>query len=341
MVIKILCVCHAGEGIGLGHLTRMLVAAKALRQVFGADVQLLIQGDQVNNNELSAFPHRFVGFEESLTANIQSTNLHDGLDVVVFDLHPQKIPLEFEALLDRLRSSSCRLVAIDGLLRYRPKLDLIFHPSFLFAPPPDLKDGAPIVHGWDCFLLNIQETPRDWRAGPKVLVLTGGCDATRLGDSWPDLLNQSLPSDAELHWVTGPFAAKPNWPISPRIQMIEHVAPTGLGPLMQQANYAVTVFGVSFFELMYLGIPTVVFSPYSGKDAAEIGAIEASGVALVAADEREATDRLIELLSHDDLAQQLSARARTALNKPGAQRLCSEIAAFNTDLMTLCSNPSS
>jgi hypothetical protein len=339
--MKILCVCHAGTGVGLGHMTRALVAARAIQKEFGADIQLLIQGDWVVSDDLSAFPHRFVGFDRDLAACIEEINFRDGLGVVLFDLHPQKIPHDFDSLLDRLRASACRLIAVDGLLRYRPKLDLIFIPSFLFAPPPDLKDGAPIVHGWDCFLLNIQETPRDWRTGPKVLVLTGGSDATRLGTTWPDLLNQSLPNDAELHWVTGPFAAKPNWPISPRIQMIEHVAPTGLGPLMQQANYAVTVFGVSFFELMYLGIPTVVFSPYSGKDAAEMGAIEASGVALVAADEREATDRLIELLSHDDLAQQLSARARKALNKPGAQRLCSEIAAFNTDLMTLCSNLSS
>lgn len=326
--MKILCVCHAGTGVGLGHMSRALVATKALQQEFGADIQLLIQGDLVISDNLSAVPHQFVGFDQDLSARIEEINHREGLGIVLFDLHPQRIPVDFDSLLDRLRASACRLVAVDGLLLYRPKLDLIFIPSFLFVPPSDLIEGAPIVHGWDCFLLNIKEIPRDWQEGQKVLALTGGSDATHLGETWPDLLNQSLPCNSELHWVTGPFSSKPNWPVSPRIRMIEHVAPAGLGPLMLQANYAVTVFGVSFFELLYLGVPTVVFSPNSGKDAAEMSAIEAAGVALVAADEREATDRLIELLSRDDLARQLSIQARTTLGKSGAQRLCSAIAAF-------------
>jgi spore coat polysaccharide biosynthesis predicted glycosyltransferase SpsG len=326
--MKILCVCHAGTGVGLGHISRALVAAKALQQEFGADIQLLIQGDLDISYALSGVPHQFVGFDQSLSACIEDINHREGLEIVLFDLHPQRIPLDFDSLLNRLRASACHLVAVDGLLRYRPKLDLIFIPSFLFAPPADMSDGAPIVYGWDCFLLNIKETPRDWRVGRKVLALTGGSDATHLGESWPDLLNRSLPTNVELHWVTGPFSSKPNLPVRQRIRIIEHVAPAGLGRLMQQANYAVTVFGVSFFELLYLGVPTVVFSPYSGKDSAELSAIEASGVALVAADEREATDRLVDLLTRDYLAQQLSERARTALGKSGAQRLCSEIAAF-------------
>jgi spore coat polysaccharide biosynthesis predicted glycosyltransferase SpsG len=326
--MKILCVCHAGTGVGLGHISRALVAAKALKQEFGADIQLLIQGDRIISDDLSAVAHRFVGFDQDLSACIEQINRLEGLGLVLFDLHPQRIPLDFDSLLDRLRASACRLVAVDGLLSHRPKLDLIFIPSFLFVPPSDLMDGAPIVYGWDCFLLNIKEMPRDWQVGKKVLALTGGSDATNLGETWPDLLNRSLPRNVELHWVTGPFSSKPTWPVSPRIRMIEHVAPAGLGPIMQQANYAVTVFGVSFFELLYLGVPTVVFFPYCGKDAAEMSAIEASGVALVAADEREATDLLIELLKHDDLAQQLSARARNTLCKTGAQRLSSEIAAI-------------
>jgi spore coat polysaccharide biosynthesis predicted glycosyltransferase SpsG len=317
--MKILCVCHAGTGVGLGHMTRALVAARALQQEFGADLQLLIQGDFVISDDLSAFPHQFIGFDLDLAAGIEEINRREELDVVLFDLHPQRIPLDFDSLLDRLRVTACRLVAVDGLLRYRPKLDLIFHPSFLFVPPADLQDGAPIVHGWDCLLLNVQETPRDWRVGPKVLALTGGSDATRLGTRLPDLLNQSLPRESELHWVTGPFAVTPNWPLSPRIRMIEHVAPTGLGPLMQQANYAVTVYGVSFFELLYLGVPTVVFSPYGTKDDAELSVIAIEGVALVAKDEFEAVEKLMYLMRDDELAGSLSQKSLQQMAVPGGQ----------------------
>lgn len=323
MGMEVLIVCHAGAGIGLGHLSRALVIAKALRTRFGAEVQWLIQSDPLQRDDLKAFPHRFVPLDHDLAGQLAA---HAPVDLVLLDLQPQRVPPALGPAIGALRAAGAKVVAIDGLLAYRPELDLIFMPSFQFRPPTDLKEGAPIVYGWDCFLLDTQWAPLPWTPGRRVLALTGGSDTTQLGATWPALLNHSLPADAELHWVTGPFAEKPNWPAMQRIKMIEHVAPAGLGPLMQQANYAVTVFGVSFFELLYLGVPTVVFSPYGGKDIAEMNAIAESGMALVAADEREATEYLAELLSHEDMAMQLSQRARATLGTSGAQRLCSEIA---------------
>ena len=324
--MNILCVCHAGDGVGLGHLSRVVVAAKILRDELDAAVQLLIVGDQVNSDDLLTFPHCFIGSEQDLAARIQEINFCTGLDVAVFDLHPQRIPVDFAVVLDRLHESSCRVVAIDGLLRFRPKLDLIFLPSFLFTAPSDFLEGAPIVHGWDCFLLNIREVPLDWRTGPRVLALTGGSDVTSLGKTWPIQLNNVLPPSTELHWVTGAFAGMPSLPQSPRIDIHHHFAPVGLGPLMQLSNYAVTVFGVSFFELMYLGIPTVVFSPYDDKDLPELEAIKKLGTTLVARDEIEATGLLLDLMDDELLAKELSQRSRTLLNKSGAQRFCSEVA---------------
>jgi spore coat polysaccharide biosynthesis predicted glycosyltransferase SpsG len=323
--MNILLVCHAGTGVGLGHMTRCLVAAKALKHELGADVQMLIQGDEVKWSELATWPHRFIGHDENLVGHVRAWQAQGPLDVLVFDLQPQKVPPDFGDLLDGLRASGCALVAVDGLLRYRPKLDLIFTPSFHLALAHDTPDGAPIVMGWDCLLLNVQVAPRGWQPGRRVLALTGGSDATSLGKTWPRLLDDTLPPDTELHWVTGPFAAAPSLPDAPRIDIHEHVAPTGLGPLMQASDYAVTVFGISFFELMYLGIPTVVFSPYGGKDNRELEGIAQSGAALVACDETDASHLLVGLMHDDALARQLSRQSRALLSTSGASRLCAEI----------------
>lgn len=327
--MNVLCVCHAGDGVGLGHLSRVLVAARVLRDELEAAVQLLIVGDQVNRDDLLIFPHRFIRSEQELAARIKEINFCTGMDVALFDLHPQRIPADFAVVLDQLRESSCRVVAIDGLLRFRPKLDLIFLPTFVFVAPSDLLDGAMIVYGWDCFLLNIREEPLGWRTGPRVLALTGGSDATSLGKTWPSRLNNALPPSTELHWVTGPFAGMPCLPQSPRIDIHHHLAPAGLGPLMQLSNYAVTVFGVSFFELLYLGIPTVVFSPYDGKDLPELEAINKLGATLVARDEIEATELLLDLMNDELLAKELSQRSRALLNKLGTHRFCTEVANLN------------
>ena len=324
---NVLVACNAGDGVGLGHLSRSLVAAEALRSRLGADVRLLVQGNQINRSDLDTFPHRFVTKDQDLAKIVLVEYARQCVDLVVLDLHPGSLstPDLMQAMLIVLQSAGCRIVAIDGLHQYRAMLDLIFIPSFQLADPADARNLAPIVFGWDCFLLNLQQTPRGWQTGRRVLALTGGSDATGLGQTWPTFLDSILPYQTELHWVTGPFAHAPALPQAPRIQFHSHIAPSGLGPLMQASNYAITVFGVSFFELLYLGIPTVVFSPYGGKDDRELVAIANTGAALVARDEREATDHLSALMHDDGLASQMSLNARALLNIPGSRRLCAEI----------------
>jgi spore coat polysaccharide biosynthesis predicted glycosyltransferase SpsG len=323
--MKAFIVCHAGVDIGLGHLSRCLVIAKALHKRFGADINWIIQGGVMERSALKAFRHRFIPLDCNLAEEMAS---EDQVDLVLFDLHPQHVPRNLGSMMSALRDSGTKIVAIDGLLAYRSELDLIFVPSFQFGPPAHSEQGASIVFGWDCFLLDASLTPEPWQPGRRVLILTGGSDTTRLGETWPHLLNKYLPTDLELHWVTGPFARPPQWPDVQRLTIVEHVAPDGLEPLMQQSNYAITVFGVSFFELLRLGVPTVVFSPYGSKDSSELQVIAEKGVALVANDEREAIDRLVELLKQDELARQMTERARTALKISGVERLCSEISAL-------------
>jgi spore coat polysaccharide biosynthesis predicted glycosyltransferase SpsG len=320
--MKVLIVCQAGEGIGLGHFSRCLVIAKSLEKRFKAEVHWLIQGNPFEREDLNKFTHRFLPPDQDLTKQLVS---HTRVDLVFLDLQTQLVPSEIGLALRSLRELGSIVVAIDGLLKYRSELDLIFIPSFQFKPPKDLSDGAPIVFGWDCFLLDNQFQPLPWKRGNRVLALTGGSDATQLGRNWPTVLDKSLPIDSELHWVRGPFSPAPNFPAEPRIKMIEHVSPNGLGSLMRQSNYAVTVFGVSFFELLYLGIPTVVFSPYGNKDDPELISIANAGVAIVASDEGDAVTKLNNLLSNEYKAHDMSTKARALMDKPGTHRFCFEI----------------
>lgn len=321
-----LIVCHAGAGLGLGHLARSLVVARALNQTLGAHVCLLIQGDAVQRDDLNQFTHRFLGLDDNLVNAIDQTVVLDDVHLVVFDVHPRLVPADLENLLLRLRNKGCKLVAVDALASYRDYLNLVFIPSFRFAAPPKLVGAAPVVFGWDCFLLNVKQPPVAWGPGQNVLVLSGGSDATGLGKTLPCMLNEALPANAELHWVTGPFAQQPGFPPAPRIRMTNHQSPPGLDALMQQANYAMTVYGVSFFELLYYGIPTVVFSPYGDKDDAELAGVAEAGVALVARDEPEAVGLLKKLMADDRLARTLSQRAREKMSISGGEKFARAVA---------------
>jgi spore coat polysaccharide biosynthesis predicted glycosyltransferase SpsG len=321
-----LIVCHAGTGLGLGHLSRSLVVARSITQELGIGVSLLIQGDSVQRGDLAEFDHQFLGIDEDLVESVLQQARQVDAQIVIFDLHPRLIPEDIESLLGLLRQSGRKTIGVDSLVNHRSNLDLVFIPSFCFSEPENFTGKSPILFGWDCYLLNVKRLSMEWEHGVQVLALTGGSDATDLGKTLPIKLNDALSSSTELHWVTGPYAQQPVKIESPRISMVNHQSPSGLDDLMINSNYAVTVFGVSFFELLYYGVPTVVFSPYGNKDDAELAAIATEGVALVAWNEVEAVAKLKELMADDELAASLSLCARQKLSVLGGHKFAQAVA---------------
>lgn len=316
---KILVVCQAGEKTGLGHLSRALVICRALLQQ-GFIPELLVHGEPLTLADTGSMSVRFTS-NRDLCATISATTAENPPDLVIFDLQPQRIPPDITVLLSTLKASGCKLITIDAMADLRHLVDLVFIPAFQLKPELNQGDISRLVYGWDCFLLKVAARTTHWQDGKNLLVLTGGSDATNLGQSWPALLNTALPADTTLHWVTGPYAALPQWPGQSRITFCNHQAPDNLQQLMGSANYAVTVYGVSFYELLYYGVPTVVFSPYGDKDASELDAIAASGIALVAKDEKEAIVKLNQLMASPSVATAISAKAARQMARPGEQKL--------------------
>lgn len=326
--LKALVVCHAGVGVGLGHLTRALVVARALRDELGAQVHLLVQGDAVELDAADVFYHQFVPSEASILDAVIAWVRLETPQLLVFDLHPKRVPSGIDSTFADLRAMGCKLIAVDALADYSDFLDLVFIPSFQFNASSAQHSTGKYICGWDCFLLNVRQYRRSWHRGSNVLVLSGGSDATGLGKAWPTRLNATLPANTALHWVTGPFAAAPVWPERPRTAMTNHVAPKGLDRLMREANYAVTVYGVSFYELLYYGVPTVVFSPYGNKDNAELHAIGEMGLAILADDEIDATEKLVALMADGNMAAALSRRAMEKMAVLGGHTFAKHAAAL-------------
>ena len=108
--------------------------------------------------------------------------------------------------------------------------------------------------------------------------------------------------------------------------MFNHQSPQGLDELMVSANYAITVFGVGFFELLHYGVPTVVFSPYGSKDDEELAGIAREGIARVATNEVAAVAELKALIVDNTLASSLSRCAKQKLSVSGGHKLTRAIA---------------
>jgi len=321
--LKSAVICRAGPSVGLGHLKRSLRIASSLERQFGAVVDFMVWGTAYQDSISNA--DRVASLFEDEASLVRSLYSRTTVDLVILDLPPGDLGPSLPSYIAEVRSLGGLVVSIDNP-GYESIVDLTFVPSFL---EPSLKstarEASRIAFGWDCFLLDDHTSALEWHPGPRVLALTGGSDAANLGNRWPAILDASIPAEAQLHWVTGPFAARPDFSSCRRLKVTEHLAPKDLRPLMQSANYAITVYGVSFFELLQHGIPTVVFSPYDGRDTEELEEIRRLKLAVVGENEFDAATKLNELMSNRALAKELSIRGADKLSHPGVNRFCEEI----------------
>lgn len=316
---RIIVICQAGEKIGLGHLSRALVVLNALSE-HGYNPELLVHGPPISLKGTGSIPVQFTNtFDLATTIRAAATDKQPNL--VIFDLQPQCIPSDIENLLSLLKARNCKIITIDAMANMRHLVDLVFIPAFQLKEELNQGDTSKLIYGWDCFLLKVADKRTHWQNGGNLLVLTGGSDATNLGNSWPTELDAELPTSTILHWVTGPYAQPPQWPKNPRLSSFNYQAPDNLHQLMSTTNYAVTVYGISFYELLYYGVPTVVFSPYGDKDDTELASIEKSGIALVAKDEKEAIVKIKQLMASPSIASSISAKAKHMMTQKGDNKL--------------------
>jgi len=244
---------------------------------------------------------------------------------VVFDLYMECNLDNFEDLLVWLKDRGIKLVSVDGLIEYCNKLDLVWMPSFDFDLSRHKDCTCLLYSGWSSFLIQKKFDIREWSPGNKILILTGGGDTAKLGETIPAKLDNLLDIGMELHWVKGPFAGFPKLPKKRRLNWIIHDAPLGLDELIVKSNYVMTVFGVSFFEVLQYGIPTVVFSPYGAKDNDELVALSKEGVALVSSSAQSAISNLISLINDEKAARECSVNALQAMSVNGVQKFCKKI----------------
>jgi len=312
--------------MGLGHLSRLLSVAQELRKSGAAEPEFLIFGEYIEKNELAGFNTVFIpllnDFVEAIKDRVQI-----GLapSVVIFDLYPKHEIVGVKKMLLWIKSRNIHLVGVESFFEYCDLLDVAWVSSFSFDSSMYSDSTDRVKFGWDSYLIQKRLPSQEWTKGKRILILTGGGDVTHLGNSLPTLLDGSLDKNTEVHWVRGPFAGAPSLPDKTRLNWRVHYAPTQLDELIVESNYVLTVFGVSFFEVLQYGIPSVVFSPYGDKDSQELKALSDEKVAMVAENDMNAVAQVVALMKNDHLAKALSEKALENLSINGARRLSDAI----------------
>ncbi|WP_415303505.1 hypothetical protein [Candidatus Pelagibacter sp. Uisw_090] len=322
---RVLLVCYVSADVGMGHLSRLIALAETLRKKYNITAEFLIFGDLIKKKKLARFNvHNFL-FTDIFTQAVESVLQTNDFKALILDLYSEHKINNLDNFFTKLKKKDICLIAIDSLIDYCNILDILWIPSFNFDCSKHANCAATLKSGWDSFLIQKQFDHKDWMSGFKVLILTGGSDISNLSRTLPMELDKLLDRRTEIHWVKGPFSSEPNLLKKPRLNWVIHNAPDKLDELIVQSNYVMTVFGVSFFEVLQYGIPTVVFSPYSNKDDRELEALAKEEVAMVAKNSESAVMGLIELMNNNTLAKNYSINALNKMSINGTESLSKKI----------------
>lgn len=116
----------------------------------------------------------------------------------------------------------------------------------------------------------------------------------------------------------------PKLPKKCRLSWVISDAPDYLDELLVESNYVLTVFGVSLFEALQYGIPTVVFSPWL-KDNKDLNDLKKENVAMVKGNSDEAIQGLIYLIKNNETSKKYSINSLKKLSINGTEKLSNKI----------------
>ncbi len=316
--VPVLLVGACGPRHGLGHLRRLLVLAERLADHHAAGVRLLLVGELPNLEVLSYWPHRRC---DRIATGLAALIEEKTPQAIVFDLPCGQLLEEDRPMLQTLQDRGIALFSIDGAIPWPEHYQLDFVPSFYM---PAQAAHSKRLWGWGRYLL--PRFAKVSRARPRLLVMTGGSDVLGLGAVWPELLAANLPASLEITWVRGPFATEPRLPSSddPRWHICH--SPSDPYALMAEASMALVVYGVSLFECLAHGLPTVALLP-SYLVADEARAFHAVQAAVCAQDAQSAVTSVKDLLGDEPRACALGERAFALMAGTGAAELANLVLA--------------
>jgi UDP-2,4-diacetamido-2,4,6-trideoxy-beta-L-altropyranose hydrolase len=261
--MRVLIRADGGAGIGLGHVTRCLALAGALRAK-GAEVTFLTSGD--DDGVLAKIKAAGCGVETLPKGGDEDDAIAYLLkraakpDLVVLDSY--RVELKHQLAL---KTAGLKLLAFDDSGAGRFAADFVLNSSLAArAGNYSLDAGARLLIGPNYALLRpefLAAAERPPEAGTRLLVTMGGSDPAGLTREVWRLLD-ALPGEFSLDLLVGaaypdPGALKKHVS-SARHPTVVHHDPADVPGLMRRAAFAVSAAGGTCWELACLGVPAVL-----------------------------------------------------------------------------------
>ena len=325
--------CDGGGSYGYGHVKRMVMLARALRDRQGIGVIFALKG-----SDDALVPIRAAGFEATQISGADET----GLAGLISQHKPGMLVCDFRdgveaAGLERLKQQLHLCAVIDDASDRRLVADLAYFPPLPTALALDWSTSSAIVRtGWQWTILGARPASRpspDHRGLPRLLVTMGGSDPKGLTLRCAQALAQD-----DVHFrarfvigrgiADGARLAKTIVGLSAQFETIEGA--DDLGPEFAGVDVALCAFGVTAYELAASGVPALYLGLTEDHvNSAAAFAAAGMGLNLGLADaigEATLVAAVRRLLGDTTLRRQMRHAGLSRIDADGADRIAADLA---------------
>ncbi|MFQ5650693.1 MAG: cytidylyltransferase domain-containing protein [bacterium] len=332
---RVAFLCEAGAAIGMGHLRRCLALATELHERHHCGVLLVTNHHQKTIRWLTSRGFNCQTIKGNLFEKINRNKLVSILttfkaEALVIDLK-REIP---DQVIQSLQENGIATVVLDNLSAGSKFADLVVLPvAHVTNEAPLVACRGKVLHGAPYVLLNHEflnvpaaRAEPDSRL-PQVLVSMGGSDPNKLTERVVEAL-AGLEFELAATVVLGPYydEGRP-FDHYQNLRVLKDVA--NMAELLSNANLAILAFGVTLYEAVYLGIPSLVIA-HSQHDAECTASLATMGLCASLGFWREVTVQRIQnevsaLLNKAELRTTMSRTARTSIDGHGVSRVAKEV----------------
>ena len=288
---KIIIISNYGKTIGLGHFYR----GEKIKKILGKKYDVKHLTFENENLDINKF-------------NFLTNEKNKKKFLIIIDIKNFN-KKNFFAFLSQLKN---KIIGIDPPSKVLKYFDMAWYPGIVKKKSSKL---TKIFSGKYSVIPNGRLEEQTLGEKNSILFFTGGSDLKKIGDYLPEKLNE-LNDKYKKIWIKSKYSKKPKLKGNKKNNWIIIYNKKNLYSKKIKAKIAFCIFGTTFFELAFKGIPVIVHDPYkSSKHIKDLKTLETLNLTIWAKKKSEILKKMILLLNDKKKYRMISENLKKYFNE--------------------------
>lgn len=298
MIKSYLIIYSYGEQSGFGHQTR----AKIIKNYITNNIKSKVLIASISDKDVKK-----TNVDENILKKIKSKKIN----ILILDLNYFHIQEKNKIIntLNFIKKKGIKIVGVDSLRNFYKFLDIVWIPSPFKQKNLNSKN---IVYGVDKMIFNRYRF--SFNKLKKIVFLVGGSKNKEISNNLPKMIEKNISKEFKLIWIKSRFS---HWPkFINKKRWVTYDNTNSLKNVFKQSGFVFSLYGISFFESLSCGIPTVAFCTKKNynKDLEEIKFFRRKKFFFIETNLIKAIQKLKNLVSDKKMSLSCSVKSRKYFN---------------------------